>query len=114
MTAFASQMSMGASWRVGIRQGESGALITGGLFRLSRNPTFVGQGLLLTGVALAVPSVLTLVALLFVVASASVQVRAEERILMSAHGAEYLRWSADVPRWFRMGRSLKPSGFPSS
>lgn len=60
MLAFAAQMSMGASWRVGVLKGESGALVTGGLFGFSRNPTFVGQGLLLTGLAVAVQSFPTL------------------------------------------------------
>lgn len=105
MLAYAAQMSMGASWRVGVREGESGALVTGGLFRLSRNPTFVGQGLLLAGVAMAIPSVPTLLAVPLFASSASVQVRVEERVLLSAHGAEFRRWSAQVPRWFRWGRS---------
>lgn len=103
--AFAAQMSMGASWRVGVLEGESGTLVTGGLFRLSRNPTFVGQGLLLTGLAVAVPSVPTAVAVLLFVLSASAQIRAEERILDAAHGVAYRRWTKQVPRWIGM-RSL--------
>lgn len=102
MLAFAAQMSMGASWRVGASQGESSALIRTGLFRLSRNPTFVGQGLLLAGMAFAIPSVPTLVAFLLFITSASVQVRTEKRILLAAHGAEYRVWSAQVPRWIRL------------
>lgn len=109
MLAFAAQMSMGASWRVGVLEGESGSLVTGGLFRLSRNPTFVGQGLLLTGIALAIPSLPGLLAVLVFVTSASVQIRAEERVLLAVHGAEYRRWSAQVPRWLRAGSRL-PSG----
>lgn len=104
MLAFAAQMSMGASWRVGVTQGDSSALIRHGLFRLSRNPTFMGQGLLLAGMVFAIPSVPTLVAFFLFITSASVQVRTEERILLSAHGAEYRRWSAEVPRWIRLGR----------
>lgn len=105
MLAFAAQMSMGASWRVGVLEGESGSLVTGGLFRLSCNPTFLGQGLLLTGMALAVPSLPTSLAVLVFVTSASVQIRAEERVLLAAYEAEYRRWSAQVPRWVRLGRS---------
>ncbi|MDQ1901949.1 MULTISPECIES: isoprenylcysteine carboxylmethyltransferase family protein [unclassified Paracoccus (in: a-proteobacteria)] len=99
MLAFAAQMSMGASWRVGVRQGESGALVTGGLFRFSRNPTFVGQAMLLMGIALAIPSLPGLLAVLLFITSASVQIRTEERVLLAAHGAAYRRWSAQVPRW---------------
>jgi drug/metabolite transporter (DMT)-like permease len=56
MVAFAAQMSMGTSWRVGVISGATGDLVSGGLYQVSRNPTFVGQCALLAGVALAVPS----------------------------------------------------------
>lgn len=44
LLAVAAQAAMGMSWRVGVQAGAIGALVTGGLFDLSRNPTFVGQG----------------------------------------------------------------------
>lgn len=56
LLAVAAQAAMETSWRVGGRDGAD-ALVTGGLFDLSRNPTFVGQGALLADVALALPSV---------------------------------------------------------
>lgn len=60
--AFAAQMPMGASWRVGVAKGEARALVTGGFYRISRNPTFLGQALLLLGVALVIPSLPTALA----------------------------------------------------
>ncbi len=51
MLAFAAQMSMGSSWRVGVAEGATGNLVSDGLYRLSRNPTFVGQFMLLAGVS---------------------------------------------------------------
>lgn len=105
MLAFAAQMSLGASWRVGVLEGESGSLVTGGLFRLSRNPTFVGQGLLLTGMALAIPSVPGLLAVLLFVISASVQIRAEERVLLAAHGPN----TADGAHRFPAGFEQAPA-----
>lgn len=108
MIAFAAQMSMGASWRVGVQEGESGALVTGGLFRFSRNPTFVGQALLLAGMALAIPSLPTFLAVVLFVLSASVQIRVEERVLLAAHGAAYRRWSAQAPRWIGLRSFCRP------
>lgn len=99
MTAFAAQMSMGASWRVGVKAEEVGPLVQGGLFRLSRNPTFLGQLLLLIGVAIAIPSLPTLAGALLFFCSASVQIRSEEAVLAACHGAEYRAFSATVPRW---------------
>lgn len=100
MLAFAAQMSMGASWRVGVAQGETGALVTGGLFRLCRNPTFLGQAILLTGVALAVPSVPTMLSVGLFLAAAQIQIRSEERALT---GPEYAHWAAETPRWLPRG-----------
>jgi protein-S-isoprenylcysteine O-methyltransferase Ste14 len=107
MVAFAAQMSMGTSWR-GVVGGETGDLVSGGLYRFSRNPTFVGQAALLAGVALAVPSTATILAPILFLWSASTQVRSEEATLRSALGPEYDRYAASVPRWIGIGRKLAP------
>lgn len=102
MLAFAAQMSMGASWRVGVKAGETGDLVVGGLFRISRNPTFLGQAALLFGVALAAPSVLTIIAPILFLASATFQIRQEEAVLLAALGEDYSSYRNSVPRWIRL------------
>jgi protein-S-isoprenylcysteine O-methyltransferase Ste14 len=97
-------MSMGSSWRVGVVGGETGDLVSGGLYRFSRNPTFVGQAALLAGVAVAVPSAPTFLAPILFLWSASTQVRSEEEALSAAFGPEYDRYAASVPRWIGMDR----------
>lgn len=104
MLAFAAQMSMGTSWRVGVVSGATGDLVSGGLYRFSRNPTFVGQAALLVGVAIAVPSVPTLLAPLLFLWSASNQIRSEEVALRQSLGKEYDRYAASVPRWIGLSR----------
>ena len=104
MVAFAAQMSMGSSWRVGVVGGETGDLVSGGLYRFSRNPTFVGQFLLLAGVGLAIPSVPTLLAPMLFLWSAVTQVRSEEAALRQSLGQAYEHYLASVPRWFGLGR----------
>jgi protein-S-isoprenylcysteine O-methyltransferase Ste14 len=104
MLAFAAQMSMGTSWRVGVVPGETGELVSGGLYRFSRNPTFVGQFLLLAGLGLAIPSVPTLLAALLFLWSAVTQVRSEEEALRSTLGEAYDRYAAQVPRWIGASR----------
>lgn len=104
MVAFAAQMSMGSSWRVGVISGETGDLVSGGLYRFSRNPTFVGQAALLAGVAMAVPSVPTILFLW----SASTQVRSEEAALRAAIGPDYDHYTASVPRWIGISREAEP------
>jgi protein-S-isoprenylcysteine O-methyltransferase Ste14 len=81
-----------------------GDLVSGGLYRISRNPTFLGQGLLLGGIALAIPSVPTLLAVCLFFASASLQIQTEERLLVEAHGGRYRDYMARVPRWIGVDR----------
>ncbi len=105
MVAFAAQMSMGASWRVGVPATEAGALVQAGLFRVSRNPTFLGQAMILAGVALAVPSLPTALSVMMFLASASLQIRSEEAVLTRTLGQVYRTYCEQVPRWigFRAG-----------
>lgn len=108
MVAFAAQMSMGTSWRVGVASGQTGSLVSGGLYQFSRNPTFVGQFALLAGVALAVPSVPTIVAAILFLWSAATQVRSEEAALRQSLGSDYDRYAASVPRWIGLRRRSMP------
>lgn len=104
MVAFAAQMSMGTSWRVGVATGATGDLVSGGLYRYSRNPTFIGQFMLLMGVGLAIPSAPTVLAPLLFLWSATTQVRSEEAALRQALGEAYDRYAASVPRWIGLRR----------
>jgi protein-S-isoprenylcysteine O-methyltransferase Ste14 len=99
MLAFAAQLSMGASWRVGVQAGSVGPLVSGGLYRYSRNPTFIGQGFLLVGVAAVSLGALTIAAVILFALSARAQVADEEFALADQHGADYLAFKSRVPRW---------------
>lgn len=105
--ALFAQWNMGASWRVGVQAEETGALVDDGLFRVSRNPTFLGQAMLLIGVALAVPSLPTAVAPLLFLWAAQVQIRSEEAALLATHGQAYAGYMARTPRWIGL-----PKGRP--
>lgn len=107
MVAFAAQMSMGSSWRVGVITGETGELVSGGLYRFSRNPTFVGQAMLLAGVAMAVASIPTLLALILFLWSARTQVQSEEEALRATIGPTYDRYTEAVPRWIGFRREVE-------
>ncbi|WP_151717307.1 methyltransferase family protein [Gemmobacter serpentinus] len=99
MIAFAAQMSMGASWRVGVQAGQTGELVQGGLFTLSRNPTFLGQALLLAGIALAIPGLASALGLALFLWAAQTQIRSEERVLSQSLSPAYQAYLARVPRW---------------
>ena len=108
MLAFAAQMSMGSSWRVGVAEGATGNLVSDGLYRLSRNPTFVGQFMLLAGVGFAIPAIPTIFAPLIFFWSASIQARSEEAALRQALGPDYDRYAATVPRWIGLRQRMNP------
>lgn len=86
------------------RGGALGALVTEGLYRVSRDPVFAGQRLLLAGVALAVPSVPTALAVVLFWGSAQAQIRTEEDLLEQRHGEVYRAYQIRVPRWVGWGQ----------
>ena len=96
----AAQTHMGASWRVGVDAGERTTLVTGGAFALARNPIFTAMIVTTLGLALMVPNVVALAALVVLVVSVQLQVRAiEEPYLVRTHGSAYTDYAARVGRF---------------
>lgn len=95
----AAQAAMGASWRVGVPAEGPGALVTSGLFAISRNPVFVGMFGLAFGMFLWSPTMLTAALLPLAASMMAVQVRIEEDALLARHGSDYATYQARTPRW---------------
>jgi protein-S-isoprenylcysteine O-methyltransferase Ste14 len=107
---FAAQVAMGASWRIGVDEGERTELVTDGPFALVRNPIFAAMLPTGLGLTLMVPSVVALAGLAALFVALELQVRvAEEPYLLRAHGAEYARYCARVGR-FVPGIGRLPAG----
>jgi protein-S-isoprenylcysteine O-methyltransferase Ste14 len=97
---FYSQLAMGASWRVGIDDGERTELVTGGPFRIVRNPIYAAMLPAVLGLALLTPNAVALAGFLVVLASLELQVRVvEEPHLLRVHGDEYARYAERVGRF---------------
>lgn len=98
MLAAAAQM-MRARTTVNPR-GRPSALVTGGVFRLSRNPIYLGDALLMLGttVLLGAPLGLAVVAG-FVAIITRRFIQPEERGLQARFPQEFARWSGRVRRW---------------
>ena len=94
-----AQMQMGDSWRIGIDPDAKTKLVAHGVFRISRNPIFLGMRISLLGLFLASPNVLTLVVAIVGDVLMQVQVRIEEQYLESVHADAYLDYKGRVPRW---------------
>ena len=79
---------------------EATTLVTGGFYRITRNPMYLGMFLMLFGVAFLLGSVSTLLPLaLFVLVIRYNFVLGEERFLEAAFGQRYLDYKSEVRRW---------------
>jgi protein-S-isoprenylcysteine O-methyltransferase Ste14 len=92
--------SFGASWRVGIDKQSPGALVTTGIFALSRNPIFVFVDLYFIGTFLLNGAVIFLMAAVLVVVGLHYQILQEERFLKAQYGQAYRDYCAGTPRYF--------------
>jgi len=75
-------------------------LVSSGIFRVTRNPMYLGFVLLTVGVAIAFNSVAFLVSALLLVALLQVAViRPEERYLAKRYGADFEAYRRGTRRW---------------
>jgi len=77
------------------------ALVTGGIYRLTRNPMYVGMTLLLTGWAVWLSALWPFAGpVVFVLFIGRFQIAPEERLLRERFGREFENYAARVRRWF--------------
>ena len=95
----AAQLQMGRSWRIGIEEDARPGLVTWGLYRYCRNPIFAAMLVTLGGLALLMPSLLTLLILVITYAGIRRQVADEESYLRRSYDDAYLAYAARVGRF---------------
>ncbi len=98
-----AQLQMGAAWRIGFSEGDAPVFISGGLYRYSRNPIFLGMILLSIGTALAAGHWWVWLAAALFALSAHLSVLQEEGHLAKSFGEAYLAFKSRVPRWVGLG-----------
>lgn len=94
-----AQIQMGKSWRIGFDKQQNTELKTNGLFRISRNPVFLGMTVSLFGIFLIIPNAITLLVFVLGFVSFHVQIRLEEEYLIKTHGDVYLQYCKKTKRW---------------
>jgi protein-S-isoprenylcysteine O-methyltransferase Ste14 len=83
-----------------ITPGNASSLVTSGVYRMSRNPMYVGLLLLLAGWAVYLSHVLAFLLLpAFVAGMTRFQIVPEERILSARFGDSFLAYTRSVRRW---------------
>ncbi len=111
-----AQFGMGESWRVGVDPTERTALRTVGPFRHVRNPIFSFMVVAAVGLALLVPNLASVAAVVALVAGVELQVRlVEEPHLLRTHRAAYAEYAASTGRFVPgVGRLRFPRQVPYS
>lgn len=92
--------SMKTSWRVGIDKSSKTKLVTQGIYRLSRNPAFVGFNLMFMGVFITYPNILTILVMAINMMAIHLLIRQEEIHLEEVFGKEYTEYRKIAPRYF--------------
>jgi protein-S-isoprenylcysteine O-methyltransferase Ste14 len=95
---FIGRFSMGDSFRIGSPRENTGLKVNG-LFRISRNPMYLGVFTTLLASLLYTLNPLLLVVVIFIVGAHHQIVLAEEKYLQTAFGEEYLSYCRRVRRY---------------
>jgi protein-S-isoprenylcysteine O-methyltransferase Ste14 len=94
-----AQQEMGNSWRVGIDRKNKTELVTRGVFRYIRNPTYSGLFLICIGSFLIFPTMSFMLWVIVFFISIEFQVRIEEEFLSEYHGEDYTRYYQVTKRY---------------
>jgi protein-S-isoprenylcysteine O-methyltransferase Ste14 len=95
-----AQLDMGDSWRVGVDESETTALVHTGMFGRVRNPIYTAMLTFDLGIALVTPNFVTIAGLILAVGALELQVRrVEEPYLLGKHGEAYRGYTASVGRF---------------
>lgn len=83
-----------------MRPQRASVLVTTGIYRITRNPMYVGMCCLLSGWAIYLSALLPFTGpVLFVIYITRFQIQPEERVLGQLFGEQYTQYTARVRRW---------------
>ena len=95
-----SVLTMRDSWRAGVSKTDKTELVTKGIYKISRNPAFLGFDLMYLGILLMFFNLVLFGVSLFAMLMFHLQiVNVEEEFLLEAFGDEYLRYKKKVCRY---------------
>lgn len=102
-----SVITMKNSWRVGISKNDKTKLITNGIYKISRNPAFLGFDLMYIGITLLYSNIFTIIFSLFAVIMLHLQILEEEKYLEKNFKDEYKVYKSKTNRY--LGIKIKIS-----
>jgi protein-S-isoprenylcysteine O-methyltransferase Ste14 len=95
----AALATMRDNWRAGVEENQQTVMVIQGVYRISRNPAFVGFDLLYLGSALAMPNLVIFIGALCCVLFLHQQILQEEKLLPVLFGPAYLEYKKHTPRY---------------
>ena len=95
----AAVVTMRDSWRAGIAEEDKRAMITSGIYKISRNPAFLGFDCVYLGILLMFFNWILLAASVFATLMLHLQILQEEKYLPAAFGEAYISYKKCVRRY---------------
>lgn len=92
-------VTMRNNWRAGFDKKQGTSLVSSGIYRISRNPAFVGFDLLYIGCTLCFPNIAMITIAVIAVTAFHNQIMGEERFLTEMFGQEYATYKRKVRRY---------------
>jgi protein-S-isoprenylcysteine O-methyltransferase Ste14 len=92
-------ISFGKAWRIGIDENNSNELVTGGIFKYSRNPIFLFMDLYFVGIMLIYPNVVFILTAIGTVTGIHLQILREEKFLRQRFGEKYIEYKGRTGRY---------------
>ena len=87
------------SWRAGVEEDQDTKIVRKGIYRISRNPAFVGFDLLYFGTALSFSNIICIIAAILMILLFHMQILEEEKLLPQIFGPEYLEYKKGTRRY---------------
>ena len=95
-------MAMGEmkeNWRAGIDEGQHLSLVSGGVYRISRNPAFVGFDLLYIGFCILFSNGFMLLFAVLGIFTLHLKIKEEEKYMEKRHGDKYKEYQRKTRRY---------------
>lgn len=92
-------LTMKNNWRAGVDETQKTTLTTTGIYKLSRNPAFVGFDLFYVGILLTELNLVLLLFSFLTIVYLHLQIREEETYLIKTFGHSYLCYMKKTPRY---------------
>lgn len=92
------------SWRAGIPKSDKTKLVTNGIYKISRNPAFLGFDLVYIGILLLYFNPINLIFTLFAIIMLHLQILQEEKFMEATFNDEYIDYKKKVFRY--LGRKF--------